>query len=287
MGAEAEKEVILLTKNEVKKLNQTALNARRLLVEMLAAAGGGHIGGTLSIIDILTVLYHQVMRLKEGDPDWPERDRFVLSKGHAGPALYTILHTKGYLSREDLMTLNRPGTMLPSHCDITRTPGVDMFGGSLGQGLSAAVGMALAARMDSRDLRVFCIIGDGESDEGQIWEAGMAAAKYKLGNLIGIVDYNKLQIDGPVEAVMPLEPLRDKWAAFGWDVKEIDGHDVEQIHDALVRCLKKPDQPHMIIAHTIKGKGVSFCENTMESHNMGLTPTQLAQALSDLEGSEK
>lgn len=276
-----------MTEKEIKGLGEVSRSVRELIVEMMVEAGSGHLGGSLSIVEILVVLYHKFMRLREGEPDWPERDRFVLSKGHAGPALYAVLQTKGYLSRNDLMTLNKAETILPSHCDMTRTPGVDMFGGSLGMGLSAAVGMALAAGMDKKDIRVFFIIGDGESDEGQIWEAAMAASKYRLGNLVGFLDGNKMQIDGTVDKVMPLEPLKDKWLSFGWDVREIDGHNVEEISGALKRAIECGDKPSMIIAHTVKGKGLSFSENILTSHNMKLTPGHLAQALKELRASRK
>jgi len=271
-----------MREKDIESLRKVSRRVRELIVEMMAEAGSGHLGGSLSIVEILVVLYHRVMRLREKEPDWPERDRFVLSKGHAGPALYAVLHTKGYLSHKELMTLNQAETILPSHCDMTRTPGVDMFGGSLGMGLSAAVGMALAIRMDRKNIRVFFIIGDGETDEGQIWEAAMSAAKYRLGNLVGFLDYNKMQIDGTVAEVMPLEPLKDKWISFGWDVQEVDGHDIKQIYEALERATGYRDTPSVIIAHTVKGKGISFSENVLTAHNMKLTPQHLAQALREL-----
>ena len=271
-----------MSEKEVVKFLSLARTVRKLIVEMMVEAGSGHLGGSLSIVELLVVLYHRVMRLQEGDPDWPERDRFVLSKGHAGPALYAILRTKGYLSYHDLMTLNKGGTILPSHCDMTKTPGVDMFGGSLGMGLSAATGIALTARMQNKDIRCFFIIGDGEVNEGQIWEAAMCAAKYKLNNLIGFLDYNKFQIDGTINEIMPLEPLVNKWHSFGWSVEEIDGHDVREISKALDRALEGRDKPSIIIAHTLKGKGVSFSENILASHNMKLTKEHLKQAIKEL-----
>ena len=271
-----------MKEKEIKSLEKIARTVRELIVKMMVEAGSGHVGGSLSIVEILVVFYHKVMRLKQGDSAWPERDRFVLSKGHAGPALYAVLQTKGYLSHGDLMTLNKGGTMLPSHCDMTRTPGVDMFGGSLGMGLSAGVGMALASRMDDKNIRIFFIIGDGEADEGQIWEAAMSAAKYRLGNLVGFLDYNKLQVDGLIDRIMPLEPLKDKWISFGWDVQEIDGHNIPQIYEALNRAIKCGDRPSMIIAHTVKGKGFSFSENILTAHNMKLTSEHFKQALKEL-----
>ena len=271
------------TKPETDGLNELARSVRKTIVQMMGQIGYGHIGGSLSIVEILLCLYHRVMRLRAGEPDWPDRDRFVLSKGHAGPALYAVLHTKGYFTYDDLMTLNQNGTRLPSHCDMLRTPGVDMYGGSLGMGPSSALGMALAAKLDGKDIRVFFIVGDGESQEGQIWEAAMAASKFGLGNLIGFVDRNKLQIDGSVSEVMPLEPLADKWKAFGWQVQEVDGHNCEEILGALDAATACRDKPTIIIAHTTKGKGVSFYENQAAGHAVSFQAGEVEQALKDLE----
>jgi transketolase len=267
----------------IEGLDAVARTIRTNIVKMMSEIGYGHVGGSLSIVEILVCLYHRQMRLRAGDPKWPERDRFVLSKGHCGPALYAVLESKGYLKYEDLMTLNKNGTILPSHCDMIKTPGVDMSAGSLGMGLSAAVGMALAAKKDGSDMRVYFVIGDGESQEGQIWEAAMAAHKFELDNLIGFVDSNKLQIDGRVSEIIPIDPINDKWAAFGWHVQEIDGHNCQQILCALDRAASWKGQPSIIIANTIKGKGVSFFENQVACHHVCFEPGQVESALKELE----
>jgi transketolase len=270
-------------KENIKDLYDLSRSIRTTIVKMMGQIGYGHIGGCFSIVEILVCLYHRQMRLRPEDPNWPDRDRFVLSKGHAGPALYAVLQTKGYLKYEDLMTLNANGTILPSHCDMIKTPGVDMSAGSLGIGLSAAVGIALAAKKDGKDIGVYFIVGDGESQEGQIWEAAMAANQFQLGNLIGFVDANKMQIDGPVAEVMSIEPIKDKWLSFGWNVQEIDGHDCKQILAALNKAQKYKGKPSIIIANTVKGRGLSFIENTVESHHIHFLPGQIDQALKELE----
>jgi transketolase len=222
----------------------------------------------MSLVEIVITLYYRVMHVRPEDPTWPDRDRLVLSKGHAGPIVYTALAYKGFFPKAWLATLNQNGTRLPSHMDQILTPGVEMTAGSLGQGLSAACGMALAAKLDGKSHRVFCIIGDGESDEGQIWEAAMFAGHRQLDNLTVICDYNKMQIDGTTQEILNLEPLADKWRAFGWEVFEIDGHDWDAIYDTLAKADAVTGKPAMILAHTIKGKGNRETENLVDCHNI-------------------
>ena len=241
---------------------------RYVITDMICRAGSGHLGGALSLVEVMISLYWRILNLDPASPKWDERDRLVLSKGHAGPVAYVALAYKGFFPKEMLRTLNEDGTYLPSHMDRLRTPGVDMTAGSLGQGLSAACGMALAARMDGKEHKVFCVIGDGESNEGQIWEAAMFAGHRKLDNLIAICDYNKLQIDGFTDDVLTLEPLADKWRAFNWEVMEMDGHDWDDIYATVNRAKQVTGKPVMIIAHTIKAKGNTAVENTPGSHNI-------------------
>lgn len=268
-----------LTEAEVKDLKKKALHIRMITIEMIGKLGVGHIGGSLSIVDALAVLYYKVMKIDPKNPKWEGRDRFVLSKGHAGPALYSVLADLGYFPYEWINTLNKPDTNLPSHCDRLKTPGVDMTAGSLGQGLSAAVGMALATKICKKDNYVYTIIGDGESQEGQIWEAAMFASHNKLNNLIAFTDYNKMQIDGYIEEVNNLEPLADKWRAFNWHVIEVDGHNVEQIYDAVMEGKSQTEKPTMIILHTIKGKGAYFAEGKVTSHNMSMSAEEWQRAV--------
>ena len=268
---------------DVLKLTELSREARREVVRMIGNLGVGHVGGSLSIIEALVYLYYQEMRIRPSEPDWPDRDRLVLSKGHAGPALYTLLSMRGYFGKELLSTLNQPGTGLPSHCDMRLTTGVDMTAGSLGQGLSAAVGMALSARMDKKDYRIFCIIGDGEQQEGQVWEAAMYAGSQKLDNLVALLDDNGLQIDGPTSEVNSVRPLDQRWAAFGWETIVINGHDFEYLQSALEFARKTKGKPTAIVMNTIKGKGISIAEGKVGSHNMTLTPEQTKEALRELQ----
>ncbi|GAB6274775.1 MAG: transketolase [Peptococcaceae bacterium] len=249
---------------------------------MTGAAGSGHPGGSLSAADIITVLYFHFMRLNPAFPDWPERDRFVLSKGHAAPLLYAALAERGYFPAKELFTLRKLGSRLQGHPDMKQLPGVEMSTGSLGQGLAAANGMALAGKLDKRDYRVYVLLGDGEIQEGMIWEAAMAAAHYHLDNVTVFLDNNGLQIDGPIKEVMSPEPIADKWRAFGWDVQIIDGHNIPQIIQAVELAKQVKGQPQMIIAKTVKGKGVSFMENQVDWHGMAPKPDQVARALDDL-----
>jgi transketolase len=241
---------------------------------MLAHAGSGHTGGSLSCVEILTVLYFQVMRHNPKDPNWSCRDRFILSKGHACPALYAVLALCGYFKEEDLYTLRRLNSPLQGHPDMLTTKGVEISTGSLGQGLSVGVGMALAGKkLDKKDYYVYVLLGDGEVQEGQVWEAAMSAAHYKLDNIIAFIDYNKYQIDGKLEDVMEIEPLFDKWQAFGWYTQTVDGHDISSLIEAIERAKKIKEKPKMIIAQTIKGKGVSFIENDPQKYH-GIAPTR-------------
>jgi transketolase len=227
------------------------------------------------------------MNIDPANPKWPDRDRFVLSKGHAAPVLYAALAEKGYFPKEELVTLRKTGSRLQGHPSMKHVPGVDMSTGSLGQGLSAANGMALAGRLDGKGYRVYVVLGDGENQEGQVWEAAMAAAHYKLDNVVGIIDHNGLQIDGPTADVMSPEPIADKWRAFGWHVIEINGHDFTEIINALQKAKDVKGKPTMIVANTVKGKGVSFMENQVGWHGNAPNPEQTGQALCELGGESK
>lgn len=272
-----------MTEKEERILKERAMEIRKLTIQMIGELGVGHIGGALSLCEVLSVLYFHAMRIRPEDAEWEDRDRFVLSKGHGGPALYAALAMKGFLPMEELHTLNRLGTHLPSHCDRKLTNGVDMSTGSLGQGFSAAVGMAVAAQIDCRDLYIYTIVGDGESQEGQIWEAAMLAGSRRLDGLIAFTDYNKMQLDGYIEDVNGLEPLDKKWEAFGWHVQSVDGHDVKQIAYAIDNAKKIKGKPSMILLNTKKGKGADFCENLVASHNMTIAPETWQQAVEALE----
>ncbi len=274
-------------KDSVPKLEEKAREIRKEIVKMLNKAGSGHTGGSMSLGEILSVLYFHYLQLDPDNPEDPGRDRLVLSKGHAIPAVYAALALKGFFGLEKLSTLRQVGSILQGHPDMTKTPGVEMTTGSLGQGLSAANGMALAAKLDKRDLKVVAILGDGEIQEGQIWEAAMTASHYELDNLIGILDYNGLQIDGDVEKVMDPTPINEKWKAFGWHVIEIDGHNIEEIYSALREGEKVEKKPTMIVANTIKGKGVSFMENDVGWHGKGPSDEELEKALEELEAAGK
>lgn len=275
-----------MTTKKERELTQRANDIRKSTIEMIGKLGVGHIGGALSLCEVLSVLYFDVMNVDPEDAQMEERDRFVLSKGHGGPALYATLAMKGFLPMEELDTLNRPNTKLPSHCDRKLTNGIDMSTGSLGQGFSAACGMALAGKMDHRDLYIYSIIGDGESQEGQIWEAAMLAGSKKLDNFIAFTDYNKMQLDGYIEDVNGLEPLDQKWKAFGWHVQSIDGHDIRQIHYAIDNAKETKGKPSMILLNTVKGKGGYFCENQVASHNMTITDDMWKKAVDMLSKEE-
>ncbi len=253
---------------ELKKLEEKAKEIRKMTIDEIGFLGVGHIGGALSVVEALTILYYKYMDISVSDPKKKDRDKLVLSKGHAGPALYCILADKGFFPKEWLHTLNVGGTNLPSHCDMNRTPGIDMTTGSLGQGISSAIGLALTNRIDKIDKKVFLIIGDGESNEGQIWEGAMAAAHFKLNNLIAFTDYNKMQIDGYVHDTMNIEDLNSKWVSFGWFVQRVNGHSIQELEMAIDRAKEEKFRPSMIIMDTIKGKGAFFAEGRLDNHNM-------------------
>jgi transketolase len=253
------------------KADELAKEFRYVITDMICRSGSGHIGGALSLVEIVITLYYRIMRVRPDEPRWPDRDRLILSKGHAGPVLYTALAYQGFFPKPWLATMNQNDTRLPSHVDQLKTPGIDATAGSLGQGLSCACGVAHAARMNGKKHRVFCIIGDGESNEGQIWEAALSAAHWNLDNLVAITDCNKLQIDGRTENILRMEPLAEKWRAFGWETFEIDGHDWNQIYDALQAAVAVKGKPAMIVAHTLKGKGNSVVENRIASHHIHLS----------------
>jgi transketolase len=263
-------------------LEEQAKKIRINTLECIGHLGIGHIGGSMSIVDALAVLYFDQMNIDPKNPKLASRDRFVLSKGHGGPAVYASLALKGYFPMELLKTLNQSNTSLPSHTDMNRTIGIDMTTGSLGQGFSAAVGMATAVQMDKSPFYIYTMIGDGESQEGQIWEAAMFSGSQKLDHLIAFTDYNKMQIDGEVEFINDVSPLDKKWEAFNWHVQVIDGHDVIAIREAILEAKKVQGKPSMIILNTIKGKGASFCEGMASSHNMPVSKEMVKEAIERL-----
>lgn len=265
-----------------KELQKMANKLRLHVVEMTYAANSGHPGGSLSAADIISALYFKVMRHDPKNPNWEDRDRFILSKGHVAPVLYAALAESGYFPVEDLITLRQLGSKLQGHPVRGKVPGVEMSTGSLGQGLSMSCGIALAGKMDGKDYKVYCMLGDGELQSGQNWEAAMFAANYKLNNLIAIVDRNRLQICGDTEEVMSLEPLVDKWMAFGWDVIETDGHDIDKVVAAFEEAKADRDSPVVIIFNTVKGKGVSFMENNPGFHGKACNATEYKQAVEEL-----
>ena len=249
---------------------------------MIYKVKSGHPGGSLSAAEIVSVLYFDILRIDPCNPRWEDRDRFILSKGHADPVLYAALAERGFFPVEELDTLRDYGSRLQGHPCMRKTPGIDMSTGSLGQGLSAAVGMALAARLDQKDYRIYVLLGDGETQEGQVWEAAMAASHYKLGSIIALIDRNGLGFDGPTESVMALEPLAAKWSSFGWQVFEVNGHKVGEILSAIQDARKNLGQPSVIIAHTVKGKGVSYMENQVGWHGGTPTEEQYNKAMEEL-----
>ncbi len=268
-------------------LKRMALEIRRHVIRMTAEAGSGHPGGSLSATDLMTALYLGEMSHRPGEPDWPERDRFVLSKGHACPALYAILARLGYFPEEKLLTLRKLDSILQGHPDMLLTPGIEVSDGALGHGLPFANGMALAGKLDGKSWRVYVMLGDGESQEGEVWEAAMTAAHYGLDNLCAFTDYNGLQIDGTVSEVMEVAPLAQKWRAFGWETVEIDGHDFDDIFGALDHARSTRGRPTHIVARTVKGKGVSFMENNVGFHGKAPTREEEQRALLELDQIEK
>lgn len=269
---------------DIQKLKETAAVIRQDIISMLTESASGHPGGSLSATDIVTALYFSEMKVDPNNPKWEDRDRFVLSKGHGAPVLYAALAERGFFEKKHLLTLRKLGSMLQGHPNMNDTPGVDMSTGSLGQGLSAANGMALAGKLDKKDYRVYAVTGDGELEEGQIWEAAMTSAHYKLDNLTVFVDNNHLQIDGKVSDVMNPEPIADKFKAFGWNVVEINGHDFEEIFKAIDNAKSIKGMPTVIVSNTVKGKGVSFMENQAGWHGTAPSKEQCDQALKELGG---
>jgi transketolase len=267
---------------DVNKLKVKARDIRKTVLRILTNAGSGHTGGSLSLVEIVMSLYFYKMRHDPKRSDWNMRDRLVLSKGHGCSALYTVLAEAGYFPKKELMTFRKFGTRLQGHPQLG-LPGIEASTGSLGQGLSIANGMALSARMDKKDITVYCIMGDGELNEGQIWEAAMSTSHYNLDNVCGIVDFNKLQIDGPCSETMKLEPLSEKWKSFGWHVVECDGHNFEELMDALDEVEKIKGKPSVILAHTVKGKGVSFMEHDVKWHGIAPKKDELERALKELD----
>ncbi len=277
---------MVLAVDKIKGLTHMACTIRMDIVEMLNKAASGHTGGSLSAADIVTALYFHKMRHNPAEPKWPERDRFVLCKGHAAPVLYAALARSGYFPLEELKTLRQFGSRLQGHPDSKKLPGVEISTGSLGQGLSISCGLALSARMDAKPWRVYALLGDGELQEGQVWEASMAAALYGLDNLTAIIDNNGLQIDGACSEVMCVDSIADKFSSFGWDTISIDGHNMEEIIDALDRAEAHKGRPTAIVARTIKGKGCSLFEGKVEYHGTPPSDEELAIALKELSGKE-
>lgn len=271
-----------MVRPSIEELQEKAKVVRRHIIHMLAKAGSGHPGGSLSATDLIVALYYGKLRHNPKNPKWPDRDRFVLSKGHGCPAWYAVLAEQGYFPVSELDTLRQFGSRLQGHPDMKRTPGVEMSSGSLGQGLSVGLGMALAARIDKKDYRVYVMLGDGETEEGQVWEAAMAAGHYKVDNLCAILDNNGLQIDGPINDVMSPLPIPDKWRAFQWHAIEINGHNMKEILAAYDRAETLKGKPTIIIAKTIKGKGVSFMEGHVDWHGKAPNKEEAEKALAEL-----
>jgi len=272
-----------MNKEKKKELEEMARKIRIDIVEMLCEAGSGHPGGSLSLADIFSYLYFSgILNIDPKNPAKRDRDRVVLSKGHACPVWYAALAEKGYFDKSHLKTLRKYESILQGHPDMNKTPGVDMTTGSLGQGLSCAVGMAIGAKLDKLDCKIFAIVGDGECDEGQIWEAAMAASNYKLGNLIAILDRNRLQIDGYTKDIMSSEPMVDKWKSFGWEVIVIDGHNLDEIENSINKAISIKNNPVCIIANTVKGKGVSFMEDQCDWHGKTPSEEEKEKALGDI-----
>lgn len=271
-----------MTKPDIKELKKKAIEIRKDILKMLTAAGSGHTGGSLSIVEILVALYYYSLKNDPKNPKWKGRDYFLLSKGHGCPALYAVLAEKGYFPKEDLWKLRKLGSLLQGHPQIGLA-GIEISSGSLGQGLSIANGMALAARLDKSPARFYCLLGDGETNEGQVWEAAMTASHYKLDNVCAIVDFNKLQIDGFCCDVKDMGAYFDKWRNFGWETLETDGHDVGKLMDAFDRAAFVKGKPVVIIAHTIKGKGVSFVENKVEWHGIAPKKEEYERAMRELD----
>lgn len=276
--------MVIKTCDRVDELKAISRSLRKAVIEMVHQAGSGHPGGSLSAADIVTVLYFDKMRIDPARPNWDDRDRLVVSKGHCAPIIYAALAHLGFFPEDSLKTLRQVGSILQGHPDMLKTPGIDMTSGSLGQGLSCGVGMALAGRLSRKSYYVYVLLGDGELNEGQVWEAAMAAAKYKLSNLIAICDWNGLQLDGPTDEIMPTGDLAAKWRSFGWNTVEIDGHDIRQISGAIDEAKSNRTGPTIILARTVKGKGVSFMENDYTWHGKQINDAEYKAAMAELEG---
>ncbi|MBS4023238.1 MAG: transketolase [Dethiobacter sp.] len=273
----------MLPATEEKNLKMFAARIRLETLKELKSMGFGHVGGCMSIVETIAVLYGSIMKIDPQCPGWKDRDWLVLSKGHAGPTLYATLALKGYFPMEELKTLNRPYTNLPSHCDRNKTPGVDMTTGSLGQGISAAIGIALGNRLDGRDSFTYLVLGDGECDEGQVWEGALFAAHHKVDNLIAFIDYNKQQLDGYTKDILDLGNLADKFSCFGWHANEVNGHCVKEIFYAIKEAKKVTGAPSVIVLHTEKGKGCSFAEGILNNHHMNFTEQQIDEAINNVQ----
>ena len=273
-----------LATEKIEDLQNTANKIRRKVLEMVYKAQSGHLGGSLSVVEIISVLYFSEMKIDPENPNWPERDRLIPSKGHCAPSVYVALALKGIVEPEALGDLRQIGCILQGHPCMNKVPGIDISTGSLGHGLSIGLGMALGAKLKKIDFNVYVLLGDGELDEGQNWEAAMAAAKYSLSNLIAIVDRNRVQLDGPTEDIMPLEPLAEKWKAFNWKTKVIDGHNIAEIIEGIQWAKQNSGSPSVIIANTTKGKGVSFMEDSHEWHGKPPSPEEYEKAKKELEG---
>ena len=264
-----------------KELRLLAEQIRVAALEEFDALGFGHVGGAMSMVEALAVLYGRVMKVDPKNPKWEERDRLVVSKGHAGPAVYAALAVKGYFPKEMLLTLNKPGTNLPSHCDANRTPGIDMTTGSLGQGMSTACGIALGQQKKKQALHTYLILGDGECNEGQVWEGAAFASHYKLSNLIAFVDWNKKQLDGWTEQVLNFGDIAEKFAAFGWFAQTVNGHDIDRLLDAVAKAKAQTDKPSVIVMDTVKGNGCQFIAEMDANHHVAFTKDKMAVALKE------
>jgi len=277
--------VEILDENDIAYLENKAKEVRKKIIETLGKAGSGHPGGSLSITEIIVLLYEKVMNVDPSNPRMMDRDRLVLSKGHACPALYVMLAMKGFFPEEDLDTLRKWGSHLQGHPDMKSTPGIDLSSGSLGQGLSGACGIALAGKIDKKDFWTYCIIGDGETQEGQVWEAAMFAAHYKLDNLIVFLDFNKQQIEGKVEEIIGPLNFAEKWKAFGWHTQTVNGHSFSELYAAIVNAKTEKGKPSIIIANTVKGKGVSFMEWNLDFHGSAPKGNEIKKAIDEIENS--
>lgn len=272
---------------QIAALKKVCNNVRRNILDLTFYGNSSHLGGSLSCVEILVALYFNIMRIEPKNPDWEDRDRMILSKGHAAPALYAVMAERGYFEKEELKTFCKNGTRLQKHLDMHKLPGIDASSGSLGQGLSIAIGMALADRMDKKFRYVYCVLGDGELQEGQVWEAVMAAGNLKLDHLIAFVDCNKMQVDGFTKSIMDVEPLVEKWLANHWDVQRIDGNDITQVIQAIHNAQEKKEKTQVIIADTVKGKGVDFMEFQVDWHSKGLTEDEYNKAVAQVDADRR